>query len=85
MEPACHLNGLYSPLQPDPPFATIQPRSNGNVQGPRTLGQPQIMSPSGWLECGTIVLPRAIKPPSGQTRASLFLYEAQEGNKERSH
>lgn len=43
------------------------------------------MSPSGWLECGAIVLHGAIKPPPGQTRASLFLYGAQEGNKERSH
>lgn len=49
------------------------------------LWESNIMSPSGEIECGAIVLSRAIKPPSGQTRASLFLYEAGRGNKETSH
>lgn len=72
------------PRLPRPPPQFIQCFS-GNVQGPRALGRSHIMSPSGWLECGAIVLPGAIKPPPGQTRASLFLYGAKEGNKERSH
>lgn len=73
---------LTGPPRPSGPFTQ---RSSGNVQGPCVLGWPHIMSPSGWLECDAIVLPGAIKPPPGQTRASLFLYGAQEGNKERSH
>lgn len=76
------LYALPGPPRPSPAFTQ---RSSGNVQGPCALGRPHIMSPSGWLECGAIVLPGAIKPPPGQTRASLFLYGAQEGNKERSH
>lgn len=80
MEPACHLNGLYSPLdalpsptRPSPPFSGA---SVGMSRDPALLGQPHIMSSSGRLECGAIVLPGAIKPPPGQTRASLFLYGA---------
>ncbi|KAK5930738.1 hypothetical protein CgunFtcFv8_026953 [Champsocephalus gunnari] len=76
------LYALPGPPRLSPPFTQC---SSGNVQGPRALGRSHIMSPSGWLECGAIVLPGAIKPPPGQTRASLFLYGAQEGNKERSH
>lgn len=79
------FSSLYAlPRLPRPPPPFIQ-RSSGNVQGPCALGRSHIMSPSGWLECGAIVLPEAIKPPPGQTRASLFLYGAKEGNKERSH
>lgn len=76
---------LYALLGPPRPLRPFTRYSSGNVQRSDVLGRPQIMSPSGWLECGAIVLPGAIKPPPGQTRASLFLYGAQEGNKERSH
>ena len=84
MEPACHLNGILSP----PPYSSVGalpwPRPpppftggfSGNVQGPLSLDRTLIMSPYGCLECGAIVRPGAIKPPPGQTGASLFLYEA---------
>lgn len=76
------LYALCGPPRPSEPFTQ---HSSGNVQRSGVLGRPHIMSPSGWLECGAIVLPGAIKPPPGQTRASLFLYGAWGGNKERSH
>lgn len=57
----------------------------GTSLDPVLWEQSHIMSPSGEIECGPIVPPRAIKPPPGQTRASLFLYGGRRGNKEWSH